>query len=71
LKSLGDALVFAGPFTEPDGQTMNGSLIVVEAASLEAAKAISANDPFSKLGIFADVDIRPWICVVSKSKKEA
>jgi uncharacterized protein YciI len=71
LKSLGDALVFAGPFTEPDGQTMNGSLIVVEAASLEAAKEISANDPFFKLGIFSSVDIRPWLCVVNKSKKEA
>jgi uncharacterized protein YciI len=71
LKSLGDALVFAGPFTEPDGQTMNGSLIVVEAASLEAAKEISANDPFFKLGIFSSVDIRPWLCIVNKSKKEA
>ena len=71
LKGLGDAIVFAGPFTEPDGQTMNGSLIVVEAVSLEAAQKISSNDPFSKLGIFASVDIRPWLCVVSKTKKEA
>ena len=31
-KSLGDSVVLAGPFTEEDGQTMNGSLIVVEAA---------------------------------------
>ena len=66
LESLGEALVFAGPFTETDGQTMNGSFIVIEAASLEAAKEISANDPFSKLGIFASVDIRPWLCVISK-----
>jgi len=71
LKGLGDALVFAGPFTEPDGQTMNGSLVVVEAASLEAAKEISANDPFLKLGIFSAVDIRPWLCLINKSKKEA
>ena len=33
LKGLGDALVLAGPFTEEDGTSMNGSLIVVEAAS--------------------------------------
>jgi uncharacterized protein YciI len=46
-------------------------LIVFESASLEAAKEISANDPFSKLGIFSSVDIRPWLCVVNKSKKEA
>ena len=39
LQSLGDRLVIAGPFTEPDGETMNGSLIVIEAASLQAAQA--------------------------------
>ncbi|MGD9502864.1 MAG: YciI family protein [Methyloceanibacter sp.] len=44
---------------------------MVEAASLEAAKEISANDPFAKLGIFASVDIRPWLCVVSRPKREA
>ena len=41
LQSLGDRLVIAGPFTEPDGKTMNGSLIVVEAGSLEAARTIA------------------------------
>ena len=35
LQGLGDTLVFAGPFTEPDGATMNGSLLVIEAASLD------------------------------------
>ena len=29
---------------------MNGSLIVVEAASLEAARKIAAGDPFAKAG---------------------
>lgn len=71
LKSLGEALVFAGPFTAPDGQTMNGSLIVIEASSLDAAQKISAADPFSKLGIFANVDIRPWLWLINKPNKEA
>ena len=71
LKSLGEALVFAGPFTEPDGQTMNGSLIVIEAPSLGAAQEMSTADPFSKLGIFASVDIRPWLWVINKPNKEA
>jgi uncharacterized protein YciI len=60
LESLGDALVFAGPFTEADGESMNGSLIVVEASSLDEACAIIGGDPFAKAGIFASVDIRPW-----------
>jgi uncharacterized protein YciI len=61
LKSLGDTLKLAGPFTEADGETMNGSLVVIEAASLQAAKEIAAGDPYAKTGLFASVEIRPWI----------
>jgi len=60
LKSLGEALKFAGPFTSEDGETMNGSLVVVEADSPEAARAIADGDPFAKAGVFATVEIRPW-----------
>jgi len=60
LESLGDTLKFAGPFTDEGGETMNGSLIVVEAASLADARAIAEGDPFAKAGIFASVEIRPW-----------
>ena len=61
LESLGETLVLAGPFTETDGETMNGSLVVIEAASLQAAKEIGAGDPYAKAGLFASVEIRPWI----------
>ena len=71
LKSLGETLVLAGPFTETDGQTMNGSLIVVEAASIDAARKIAANDPFARLGIFASVDIRPWLWTMNNPGEEA
>ena len=62
--------MLAGPFTEPDGQTMNGSLIVIEAASLEAAKDIAAGDPFAKVGLFASVEIRPWLWTINKPSDE-
>lgn len=71
LNSLGETLVLAGPFTEPDGQTMNGSLIVVEAPSLDAARKIASGDPFAKAGIFASVDIRPWLWTVNNPDSEA
>ena len=71
LKSLGETLVLAGPFTETDGQTMNGSLIVVEAASIDAARKIATNDPFARLGIFSSVDIRPWLWTMNNPGKEA
>jgi uncharacterized protein len=70
LQSLGDRLVLAGPFTEPDGQTMNGSLIVIEAASLQAAKEIAAGDPFAKVGLFASVEVRPWLWTLNKPSDE-
>ena len=70
LESLGDSLVLAGPFTAEDGGTMNGSLIVVEAASLGAARKIAASDPFAKAGLFASVDIRPWLWTINNPEEE-
>jgi uncharacterized protein YciI len=66
LKSLGQTLVLAGPFTKDDGETMTGSLIVVEAPSREAAKRIADGDPFAKAGLFEAVEIRPRLWTVNK-----
>jgi uncharacterized protein YciI len=66
LKSLGQTLVLAGPFTKDDGKTMTGSLIVVEAPSREAAKRIADGDPFAKAGLFEAVEIRPRLWTVNK-----
>ena len=58
--------MLAGPFTEPDGETMNGSLVLIEAASLDAARQIAAGDPFAKVGLFTSVEIRPWLWTFNK-----
>ena len=58
----------AGPFLGEDGQTMAGSLIILEAPDLAAAKAFSANDPYTLAGLFAHVDIRPWRWTVGAPK---
>jgi hypothetical protein len=70
LQSLADSLIFAGPFLKEDGETMCGSLIVIEAPSLDAARKIAASDPFAKVGLFASVDIRPWLWMMNNPKKE-
>jgi uncharacterized protein len=70
LQSLGDTLKLAGPFTEADGETMTGSLIVVEASSLHAAREIAAGDPFAKAGLFASVEIRPWFWTFNKPSNQ-
>ena len=70
LESLGDTLLFAGPFTEEDGQTMNGSLVVIEANSLRDARAIAEGDPFAKAGLFASVEIRPWLWTIDNTDSD-
>jgi uncharacterized protein YciI len=70
LQSLGEQLVLAGPFTEADGETSNGSLVIIEAASLDAARKVAGDDPYAKAGLFASVEIRPWVWVFNKPQDE-
>ena len=48
-------VVLAGPFTD-----QAGSLIIIEAASLEEAKAFAAGDPYVTQGIFARYEVHPF-----------
>ncbi|KQQ79795.1 YciI family protein [Aureimonas sp. Leaf324] len=59
LTSLGPTLKFAGPFLDEDGKP-TGSLIVVEADSAEAARALGEQDPFARAGLFSSVTVRRW-----------
>jgi uncharacterized protein len=59
LESLGSATKAAGPFLGPDGKS-SGTLIIMAAEDLDAARALAADDPYAKAGLFTSVDIRPW-----------
>lgn len=48
-----------GPFLDEAGD-MAGSLMIVEAADLAAAKAFNADDPYTRVGLWERVDIRPF-----------
>lgn len=52
-------LKIGGPYLNEKGE-MCGSLIIFEAADLEAAKAWHAQDPYVKAGLFETSDLRPW-----------
>jgi uncharacterized protein YciI len=54
-----NAIKIGGPFLDAKGD-MAGSLIIFEAADLDAAKAWHANDPYVKAGLFAHSEVRPW-----------
>jgi len=64
LKGMGDKARIAGPFLDETGEVMEGSIVVIEAESLAAAKAIFAADPYAAAGLFQSVEIRPWRWVV-------
>lgn len=51
--------VLGGPLLDPQGQ-MNGTLLVVRAATLEAVERFFAADPYSLAGLFERVEIRAW-----------
>lgn len=52
----------AGPFLE-DGQ-MCGSLLVLQAESLDDAQAWVAGDPYGKAGLFESVTVTEWKKVI-------
>ncbi len=52
-----------GPWMDAEGRSV-GSLLIVDAADLAAARAWAAEDPYDKAGLFADVTVEPWRLVV-------
>ena len=58
------AIKIAGPYLDEASGEPRGSLLVVEAESLEAAKALLAQDPYAIAGLFAEVEFRPWRWVI-------
>ena len=52
----------AGPLLE--GDSMIGSLVILDVEDLAAAQAWADNDPYAKAGLFADVTLMPWKKVI-------
>lgn len=57
LGQMADRIAFAGPFLADDGQTMVGSLLVIDFPSREAAHAWIAGEPFTRAGIYASTSV--------------
>lgn len=64
IDTIRDQVRLAGPMLSDDGETMLGSLFVIEAANLEDARAINGRDPYTQAGLFGKVTIRPFRQVV-------
>lgn len=48
-------LAASGPFTDD-----SGALIVYETDSVEDAEQLLLDDPFRKVGVFQEYQLRPW-----------
>lgn len=60
LKAVMDKLVIGGPILSPDGQSMIGSMLVIDAANQAEIDEFTKNDPYSKAQLFESVVVRPY-----------
>jgi hypothetical protein len=60
LDGFAGQIVVAGPLLSEDGQSMIGSLLLMEFPSRAEAEAFSAGDPYRKAGLFQSVTVTPW-----------
>ncbi|WP_027475598.1 YciI family protein [Curvibacter gracilis] len=60
LAQLQERIAFAGPLLQDDGQTMVGSLLVIDFPGRAAAEAWLAQEPFHRSGLYASVQIHAF-----------
>ena len=68
LDALGNKVVLAGPFLAENGD-MIGSIVVIEAETLDSAREIFSRDPFMAGNLFDSVTIKPWRLGVNKTRQ--
>ena len=57
IANYGDAVVFAGPTSTDDGETITGSVFIIELENITAAEEFSQGDPYRKMGLFESIEI--------------
>jgi uncharacterized protein YciI len=53
LRAVEDQIAFAGPLLAEDGETMVGSLLVIDFPDRDAAQRWLADEPFTRAGLYA------------------
>ena len=56
-KGAGAKMIIGGPMLSDDGQTMIGSMLVLDVADRADLDAFLANDPYAKAGLFESVTV--------------
>ena len=66
MKDAAARLLVAGPTLSEDGESMTGSLIIIEAEDRAEAEAFTSDDPYTEAGLFESVTIEPWKLVFAR-----
>jgi uncharacterized protein YciI len=59
LEEQGNRVRAGAALLSEDGTEPRGSLIIIEADSLDAARALLAGDPYALAGVFTSVEVYP------------
>lgn len=57
-------VIIAGPLLAEDGETRIGSLLVIEAESLDEARTFAEADPFAINKVWRSIDVRGFLKLV-------
>jgi uncharacterized protein len=57
VQTLGDRLILAGPLLSPDGDTVIGSMLVIDQADYVAAEKFAQQDPYAQADLFQSMEI--------------
>jgi len=60
LAQVADRIAFAGPLLDDDGETMIGSLLVIDFADGAAAARWLADEPFTRVGLYASQTVHAF-----------
>jgi len=60
LAGVAERIAFAGPLVDEDGETMAGSLLVIDFADRAAAEAWLRDEPFTRAGVYATSSVRAF-----------
>ena len=60
LAQVAEHIAFAGPLLADDGQTMRGSLLVIDFADRAAALAWLAQEPFTRAGLYGESQVHAF-----------
>jgi uncharacterized protein len=57
VQTLGDRLILAGPLLAHDGDTVIGSMLVIDQPDYVSAEKFAQHDPYAKAGLFQSMEI--------------